>query len=166
MEYNQNDDFNNMSLTKFESMLKTNNVLFFDSNEFENIIHHYLENGKVSLAKKAIKLGLQQHPTSTNLRLFKIEILVIANKFEDANELLDELYILEPNNDEIYIQKANVLSKSTVKTIIYLSCNPESFARDAKLILHHNRYQLKEITPIDQFYWSHHIELLGVFELV
>ena len=111
MEYNQNDDFNNMSLTKFESMLKTNNVLFFDSNEFENIIHHYLENGKVSLAKKAIKLGLQQHPTSTNLRLFKIEILVIANKFEDANELLDELYILEPNNDEIYIQKANVLSK-------------------------------------------------------
>ena len=111
MEYSQNDDFNNMSLTKFESMLKTNNVLFFDSNEFENIIHHYLENGKISLAKKAIKLGLQQHPTSINLCLFKIEILVIANKFEDANKLLDELYFIEPNNDEIYIQKANVLSK-------------------------------------------------------
>jgi 23S rRNA (uracil1939-C5)-methyltransferase len=63
-------------------------------------------------------------------------------------------------------EQANVLSKSTVKTIIYLSCNPESFARDAKLILYNNRYQLKEITPIDQFYWSHHIELLGVFELV
>ena len=38
-----NDDNNNFPLTKFESMLKTNNVLFFDSEEFENIIHHYLE---------------------------------------------------------------------------------------------------------------------------
>ncbi len=40
-------------------MLKTNNVLFFDSEEFENIIHHYLEKGKIALAKKAIKLGLR-----------------------------------------------------------------------------------------------------------
>ena len=111
MEYSQNGDLNNMSLTKFESMLKTNDVLFFDSNEFENIIHHYLENGKISLAKKAIKLGLQQHPTSINLRLFKIEILVIENKFDVANNILEELHYLEPNNEEIYIQKANVLSK-------------------------------------------------------
>ena len=50
-------DNNNLSLTKFESMLKTNNVLFFDSEEFEEIIHYYLNQGKVALAKKAIKLG-------------------------------------------------------------------------------------------------------------
>ena len=43
---------------------------------FENIIHHYLTQGKISLAKKAIKLGLEQHPDSTNLKLFKIEIYV------------------------------------------------------------------------------------------
>jgi tetratricopeptide (TPR) repeat protein len=111
MEYSQNDEFDDISLIKFESMLKTNHVLFFDSDEFENIIHHYLENGKVSLAKKAIKLGLQQHPTSINLCLFEIEILVIENKFKEADRLLDELHSLEPNNEEIYIQKANVLSK-------------------------------------------------------
>ena len=111
MEYSSNDDFQDMSLTKFESMLKTNDVLFFDSSEFENIIHHYLENGKIALAKKAIKLGLQQHPTSINLRLFKIEIYILENKFDDANTLLDDLHNLEPNNEEIYIQKANVLSK-------------------------------------------------------
>ncbi len=60
-------------------------------------------------------------------------------------------------------EQAKLLSTSTIKTIIYLSCNPESFARDAKIILHHNKYQLQEITPIDQFHWSHHIELLGIF---
>ena len=112
MEFSQFDDNQNLSLSKFESMLKTNDVLFFDSNEFENIIHYYLDIGKISLAKKAIKLGLMQHPTSTNLKLFKVELYVFENKFDEANELLDELYALEPTNEEIYIQKANIFSKS------------------------------------------------------
>jgi len=92
-------------------MLKTNDVLFFDSNEFENIIHHYLEIGKMALAKKAIKLGLEQHPTSTSLKLFKIEIHVFENKLDLADELLNSLYEIEPSNEEIYIQKASILSK-------------------------------------------------------
>ncbi|AEH00060.1 tetratricopeptide repeat protein [Lacinutrix sp. 5H-3-7-4] len=111
MEFSQEEEHNKISLTKFESMLKTNNILFFDSNEFENIIHHYLNNGKVALAKKAIKLGLDQHPTSTNLKLFKIEIFVFENELEKANDLLDQLHLIEPSNEEIYIQKANILSK-------------------------------------------------------
>ena len=57
MQLSHNED-NNFSLSRFESMLKTNDVLFFDSNEFEKIIHHYLEIGKINLAKKAVKLGL------------------------------------------------------------------------------------------------------------
>ncbi|MBV7267916.1 tetratricopeptide repeat protein [Winogradskyella luteola] len=109
MNYSHNDE--NFPLTRFESMLKTNDILFFDSSEFENIIHYYLENGKIALAKRAIKLGLEQHPTSINLRLFQVEILVIENKFEEADDILDMLHNLEPTNEEIFIQKANVLSK-------------------------------------------------------
>jgi len=111
MEFSQSEENQSFSLTKFESMLKTNNVLFFDSNEFENIIHHYLEIGKIALAKKAIKLGLDQHPTSVNLRLFRVEILIFENKLSEADKLLSTLFELEPNNEEIYIQKANIYSK-------------------------------------------------------
>ena len=111
MEYSHYDDNNNLSLSKFESMLKTNNVLFFDSNEFENITHYYLENGKIALAKKAIKMGLEQHPDSTTLKLFKIEVFVFENKLDQADDLLNELHELEPSNEDIYIQKANILSK-------------------------------------------------------
>lgn len=110
MEFSH-DDKNNLPLTKFESMLKTNNVLFFDSEEFENIIHHYLNQGKVALAKKAIKLGLEQHPTSVNLRLFRVEVYIFENQLDKANSLLNELYIIDPLNEEIYIQKANIFSK-------------------------------------------------------
>ncbi|ULC60675.1 tetratricopeptide repeat protein [Flaviramulus sp. BrNp1-15] len=110
MEFSHNDN-NNLPLTKFESMLKTNHVLFFDSDEFENIIHHYLNQGKIALAKKAIKLGLDQHPTSINLRLFKVEVYVFEDKLIEADTLLNELHTLDPMNEEIYIQKANIFSK-------------------------------------------------------
>jgi len=111
MEFSHQDDNENFSLTRFESMLKTNNVLFFDSTEFENIIHHYLNTGKIALAKKAIKLGLQQHPGSINLKLFKVEICVFEDKLDKAETILDELYHLDPLNEEIFIQKANIFSK-------------------------------------------------------
>ena len=105
------NEHNNFSLERFESMLKTNSVLFFDSEEFEEIVHHYLENGKIALAKKATKLGLEQHPSSTNLKLFQIEMYIFENQLDVADELLDELYLLEQSNEEIYIQKANIFSR-------------------------------------------------------
>lgn len=105
------DEHNKFSIDKFESMLKTNHILFFDSDEFEDIVNYYLENGKIALAKKATKLGLEQHPTSTNLKLYRIEMLIFENKLDLAEELLDELYLYEQSNEEIYIQKANIFSR-------------------------------------------------------
>ena len=111
MEFDQSDKNQEITLSKFESMLKTNSVFFFDSNEFESIIHHYLESGKISLAKKAIKLGLSQHPSSLNLKLFQVEILIFEHKLNEADQLLSPLFEIEPNNEELYIQKANIYSK-------------------------------------------------------
>jgi len=110
MLLSQEED-DHFSLLKFESMLKTNKVLFFDSSEFENIIHYYLEEGKINLAKKALKLGLTQHPTSVELRLFQVEIYVFEEKLELGERLIDELQSIENFNEEIHIQKANILSK-------------------------------------------------------
>mgnify|MGYP001791277052 CR=1 FL=1 len=100
-----------MSLSRFESMLKTNNVYFFDAGEFEYIIQHYLNVGKHSLAKKAIKLGLEQHPDSVSLKLLKIETYVFDGNFDKAINLLSQIEVIAPNNDEVYIQKAIILSK-------------------------------------------------------
>jgi len=107
---NEEEDYN-LSLSKFESMLKTNKILFFDSEEFEEIILHYLDMGKATLAKKALKLALEQHPKSTGLKLVQVEMLVYDDKLDIAEKLLNELYAIEPNNEEIYIQKANIYSK-------------------------------------------------------
>jgi 23S rRNA (uracil1939-C5)-methyltransferase len=55
------------------------------------------------------------------------------------------------------------LAKSKVKKIAYVSCDADSFARDAK-ILTGGGYKLGEVTPVDQFQYSPHIELVGVFK--
>lgn len=100
-----------MSLSKFESMLKTNDVYFFDATEFENIIQHYLEVGKHSLAKKAVQLGMEQHPTSISLKLLQIELFIFEDKLKEAINVLSQIENIEPNNEEVFIQKACILSK-------------------------------------------------------
>lgn len=107
----EDDDDYQLSLSKFESMLKTNKTLFFDSEEFEDIILHYLDMGKPALAKKALKLALEQHPKSTGLKLVQVEMLVYDDKLDTAEKMLNELFAIEPNNDEAYIQKASIYSK-------------------------------------------------------
>lgn len=111
MHLSHDEEDYNLSLSRFESMLKTNKVLFFDSEEFEDIILHYMDVGKPNLAKKALKLGLEQHPKSTGLKLVQVEMLVFEDKLDVAEKLLNELFALEPTNEEIYIQKANICSK-------------------------------------------------------
>jgi len=111
MNLSQEEEDYSLSLSKFESMLKTNKVFFFDSEEFEDIILHYLDTGKINLAKKALKLGLEQHPRSTGLKLVQVELLVFDDKLDIAERLLNDLYAIEPTNEEIYIQKANIYSK-------------------------------------------------------
>lgn len=112
-----------MSLSKFESMLKTNSVYFFDSIEFEEIIQHYLDSGKHSLANKAVKLGLEQHPTSIVLKLLKVELLIFEDKLQNANALINEIEAVAPNNEELLIQKAIILSKNDKHVEAILTLN-------------------------------------------
>lgn len=55
------------------------------------------------------------------------------------------------------------MAQSTVPLIVGVSCDPKSFARDARLLCE-GGYKLKAVTPIDQFRFSPHVEMIGVFE--
>jgi 23S rRNA (uracil1939-C5)-methyltransferase len=54
------------------------------------------------------------------------------------------------------------LAKSGVSRVIGVSCNPSTFIRDAS-ILKQGGYALKSVQLIDQFIWSAHSEIVGVF---
>ena len=46
--------------------------------------------------------------------------------------------------------------------VVGVSCNPQTFARDARVLIDAG-FVLERVTPIDQFLWSTHVELVGVF---
>lgn len=60
------------------------------------------------------------------------------------------------------INQIKELAKAKNMAICYISCNPETFARDARILLEAG-YRLKEVTPLDQFYYSPHMEMVGYF---
>lgn len=54
------------------------------------------------------------------------------------------------------------LAESEIAKIVYVSCNPQSFAKDAA-VLTEGGYKLQSLTMVDQFIWSAHTELVGIF---
>ncbi len=54
------------------------------------------------------------------------------------------------------------LAKSAVPRIAYVSCNPATFARDARTLID-GGYRLERIVPVGQFRWSTHVELASAF---
>jgi len=55
------------------------------------------------------------------------------------------------------------LAASGVATVIAVSCNPATFARDAQTLVQ-GGYRLLTLTPVDQFPWSRHLELVACFQ--
>jgi len=60
------------------------------------------------------------------------------------------------------LEQSREIASSKVSRVVAVSCNPTTFARDAR-ILADAGFKLETVKPIDQFLWSPHIELVGVF---
>ena len=59
--------------------------------------------------------------------------------------------------------QADLLAASKVETIVAVSCNPATFARDVRVLLD-GGYALQSVTPVDQFQYSPHIEVVAVLK--
>lgn len=58
--------------------------------------------------------------------------------------------------------QSEMLAKARVKRIVGVSCNPATFARDARALVD-GGYELAAMTIVDQFIWSAHVELVAEF---
>ena len=106
-----------------------------------------------ALADAAKSPGLK--PVTTERRdLFKLALTLPELNSYDA-------VVLDPPRAGAEAQ-ARQLAKSRVPTIAYVSCDVRSFARDAAILVQ-GGYRLGPVTPIDQFLWSSHIEMVAAF---
>ncbi len=101
----------NQPVQRFEQMLKNNEFYFFDVEEFEDLIDHYMEAGNPAQALKAVEMGCEQHPSSSSLLLYKAQILASTHKAHKALEVLNEVENIEPNNIDVLLIKGTVYSQ-------------------------------------------------------
>ena len=59
--------------------------------------------------------------------------------------------------------QAHELTKSEVPVVVAASCDPATFARDARMLID-GGYKLARVTPVDQFRYSFHVEIVAKFE--
>ena len=69
-----------------------------------------------------------------------------------------DLIVIDPPRAGAKAQTEQI-AKTNVAKIIMVSCNPQTAARDIRILLD-NGWELVKTTPVDQFTWSNHIELV------
>lgn len=119
---------------------------------------HAVEGSEASaaaLARAAARAGLSSRVSAERRDL--------AARPLDADELAKfDAVAFDPPYAGAREQSA-ALAASRVPRIIAVSCNPASFARDARLLAD-GGYRLVEVRPFDAFIWSANLELVALFE--
>jgi 23S rRNA (uracil1939-C5)-methyltransferase len=70
--------------------------------------------------------------------------------------------VIDPPRSGARLQ-AEQIARAPVRKLAYVSCEPASFARDIKVLIEHG-FTITRVTPVDQFRWSPHVELVGALE--
>jgi tetratricopeptide (TPR) repeat protein len=104
----ENEEFQ-VLLRKYEDMRSGIQSIFFDVEEFEQIIDYYLDDFQYEEAKAAAQLGRKQHPASVEIKYKFIHIYIEQGQPKKALALLEELPVWEHNNSERNFLKGTAL---------------------------------------------------------
>ncbi len=70
--------------------------------------------------------------------------------------------IIDPPRSGARLQ-AEQIARAPIRRVAYISCDAPTFARDVKVLIDHG-FSLTRVTPVDQFRWSPHVEIVGALE--
>ncbi|GGB69708.1 class I SAM-dependent RNA methyltransferase [Blastomonas aquatica] len=125
---------------------------------------HLSEPGRKVYAAEAARdpvLALTQAANARQLAVFADHRDLFRNPLQpDMLNRFDGL-VLDPPRAGAEAQVA-AIARSSLKRLCYVSCNPATFARDARLLCD-SGFDLRTIWPVGQFRWSTHVELASLF---
>ncbi len=85
------------------------------------------------------------------------------SKLINKRKIIPEIVFVDPPRKGLDNTTIQNLLKVEPKKIIYISCNPATLVRDLKIF--EEKYEIKEITPVDMFPWTKHCEVVTVLNL-
>jgi len=117
----------------------------------------------VELVADAIKSAHENAALNevSNAAFFHGDVKDFLKSQEGSGDRFDSV-IVDPPRAGLHPKALRRLLRLEAGKILYISCNPATFARDAKLLCKAG-YTLPEIRPVDMFPHTMHIEVAGVF---
>lgn len=118
---------------------------------------HAVEGNEASLA--ALARAARRHDLAGRV---SAEARDLARQPLEPEELADSAAVVFDPPRTGAKPQAGMLARSAVPVVIAVSCNPATFARDARILVD-GGYRLEAVRPVDQFPWSPHLELAALF---
>jgi 23S rRNA (uracil1939-C5)-methyltransferase len=87
----------------------------------------------------------------------------VEDVLPDIDEERIDAVVLDPPRSGIEAEALDTLVEFTPRTIVYVSCDPATLARDAKRLVAKG-YRLIDVQPVDMFPQTFHIECVAHFE--
>lgn len=148
-----------------------------DPKSTDNIMDLYCGTGSIGIliAKHANEvIGVELVPESiesaklnaqdnnvTNINFFEGNVKDFLRTYNDG-EIKYNIIIVDPPRAGLHPKALKRMLELKPEKILYISCNPATFSRDAKTIVGKG-YKLSEVQPVDMFPHTMHIELVSVF---
>ena len=116
----------------------------------------------IESSRTAVRLAQENARINQTWQLRSVEGQVGATLRDAA--LQPNVVILDPPRAGCSVETANQIAGLKPDRIVYVSCNPATFAREAAVFIREG-YELRCVTLVDQFPNTYHIELIASFEL-
>jgi len=98
-------------VSRYEDLRNTGRSVYFDVDDFEEIIDHYLADGAYQEALHIAEHASGVHPSSIPIMLKKAQLLASFNKEDHALDLLTTVETLDPHNNDIFLTKGAIYSQ-------------------------------------------------------
>ena len=118
------------------------------------------ENGEVHLIETNRTCIDDANEMFTDLKNIFIHHGTVEQKLGSIKKI--DTIILDPPRNGISKQVINQMIEKKPHTIVYVSCNPSTLARDTKILLN-NKYELTNVVGLDLFPMTHHVECVTSF---
>jgi len=168
-----------VQVNKFQNQNLINLVLnYAQGKKWKNTLDLYSGSGNFSfplsnIAKKILAIDNDEEAVkeAENIRQElgnkKIKFVcdaVLTQVSDFANEFKEfDLVVCDPPREGLG-KAANYVTRLKPQRIVYVSCHPPSFIRDANVLIDKG-YELQEVTPIDMFPQTRHLEIVGMFSV-
>jgi tRNA/tmRNA/rRNA uracil-C5-methylase (TrmA/RlmC/RlmD family) len=119
----------------------------------ESVVALDISDAAVALARENVaRNGYEDRVTVVRCDVFDYLAELEKNKRRDY-----DLIVLDPPRDGIHPKALEKIIRFDVDRIVYISCKPTSLARDI-VIMQEGGYEVKNVSTVDMFSWTNHIE--------